>query len=42
MSLCFLLNPWLNAENLAVRSQLARLDGGRVEPEEFDFSMVCQ
>jgi len=40
VSLCLVLTPWLNPENLAVRSQLARLDDGRVGPEEFDFSMV--
>jgi len=40
VSLCLLLSPWLNADNLAVRSQLARLDDGRVAPQEFDFSMV--
>ena len=40
VSLCLLLSPWLSPENLAVRSQLARLDDGRVAPEEFDFSMV--
>ena len=33
--LCLLMTPWLNPENLAVRSQLARLDGDRVAPEEF-------
>ena len=42
VSLCLVLTPWLNPENLAVRSQLARLDDGRVAPEEFDFSMVYQ
>ena len=42
VSLCLVLSPWLSPQNLAVRSQLARLEDGRVAPEEFDFSMVYQ
>lgn len=40
VSLCLMMSPWLNPENLAVRSQPTRLDDDRVAPEEFDSSMI--